>query len=349
MKDKKIIMAGLANNKTSLGEVFRRYVDCFKTFSKPDVFDLQPFTKNDEFKLDLFPQYSGPINHDVKYFHSTFNLYSVIKQNTKQFPKNPNVKKIGYFVWESSELHTKDIEVLKDFDEIWTASNYCRNIFSQYIDSNLIKVIPHPIPIPSKLPKKYKNFTILIIGNISSNVDRKNIVGNLEVAKIIKQKYKDVNVIFKTFTGSDSERTILKQIVEDSKIKVIDEYYSSEKVQELISKCHVLLSLHRSEGFGLTLAEAMAVGTVPVATGYSGNLDFTKDVDILVDYKLVDVTVPFFKGQWAEPNKDDAVDKISSCLENNLNDSVYISKIKNEIKNSLGFPIISDIIQNNIG
>ena len=59
MKDQKIIMAGLANNKTSLGEVFRRYVECFNTFSKPDVVDFQPFIKNEEFKLDLFPQYTG--------------------------------------------------------------------------------------------------------------------------------------------------------------------------------------------------------------------------------------------------------------------------------------------------
>lgn len=316
MNNKKIIMTGLANNKTSLGEVFRRYIQCFRSFSNPDIFDLQAFVKNDEFKLDLFPQYNGPINHDVKYFHSTFNLYRSIKENTKPFSKNPNVKKIGYFVWESSELHNNDSEVLKDFDEIWTASNYCKDIFSQYIDSNLIKVVPHPIPIPSKLPKKYKNFTILIIGNISSNVDRKNIVGNLEVAKIIKSKYKDVNVIFKTFTGSDNERNILKQIIGDSKIKVIDEYYSSDKVQDLIGKCHVLISLHRSEGFGLTLAEAMAVGTVPIATGYSGNVDFMKDTNLLINYKLVDISVPYFKGQWAEPDIDDAVNKIENIILN---------------------------------
>lgn len=344
MNDKKIIMAGLANNKTSLGEVFRRYVDCFRTFSKPDIFDLQPFTKNDEFKLDLFPQYKGPINHDIKYFHSTFNLYRKIKENTKPFPRNPDVKKIGYFVWESSELHNEDAEVLKDFDEIWTASNYCKDIFSQYINSDIIKVVPHPIPIPNKLPKKYKNFTILIIGNISSNVDRKNIVGNLEVAKIIKNKYKDVNIIFKTFTCSDNERTLLKQIVGNSKIKVIDEYYSSEKVQELIGKCHLLLSLHRSEGFGLTLAEAMAVGTIPIATGYSGNLDFMKELDTLVDYKLVDVTVPYFKGKWAEPDKEDAMSKIEKILNQrknlSLKENLDLSCSFNDVIN-----IINDLLE----
>lgn len=342
-------MAGLANNKTSLGEVFRRYIDCFKTFSKPDVFDLQPFTKNEEFKLDLFPQYNGPIDHDVKYFHSTFNLYRAIKNKTKQIHRDSSVKKIGYFVWESSELHSQDAEVLKDFDEIWTASHYCRDIFSQYIDSSLIKVVPHPIPIPDKLPKKYKNFTILIIGNISSNVDRKNIVANLEVAKIIKQKHKDVNVIFKTMTGSDSERIQLKQIVGNSKIKVIDEYYSSEKVQDLIAKCHVVLSLHRSEGFGLTLAEAMAVNTIPIATGYSGNVDFMKDSNsFLVSHKLIDVDVPFFKGVWAEPDKDDAINKLDFYIKNHWDLSTLKENCSKFINKNLSFEYISKLLYDSI-
>ena len=336
-------MAGLANNKTSLGEVFRRYIDCFRSFSNPDIYDLQSYLGNKEFKLDLFPQYEGPIDHDIKYFHSTFGLYKNIKSKTKPLARNPNVKKIGYFVWESSEIHDEDIPVLKDFDEIWTASNYCKDVFSKYIDSNLIKVVPHPIPVPKKIPKKYNNFTILIMGNISSNVDRKNIAGNLEVAKIIKENHKDVNVIFKTFTGSDSERGQLKQIIGDSKIKVIDEYYSSEKVQDLIGKCHVLLSLHRSEGFGLTLAEAMVVGTIPIATGYSGNVDFMKDFDFLVDYKLVDVSVPYFKGQWAEPNKNDAISKLEKILNERkdlslnikLNSSFSFNSIINSLQNLL--------------
>lgn len=332
-------MAGLANSKTSLGEVFRRYVSCFQTFTKPDVFDLTSFTNNDELKHHYFDQYNGPINHDIKYFHTTFNLYRDIKRNTKQIPKDSNIKKIGYFVWESSELHEQDSQVLHDFDEIWTATNYCKDVFSQYINSDKIKVVPHPIPIPDKISKKYKKFTILIIGNISSNVDRKNIAANLQVAKIIKQKYKDVDIIFKTITGSDYERTVLKNIIGDSKIKIIDEYYSSEKIQQLMAKCHVLLSLHRSEGFGLTLAEAMAVGTIPVATGYSGNTDFMKDLDTLVDHRLVDVNVPYFKGQWAEPDVDDAVNKIIKIKNNYTVCALPSYLLEKEV---------TDIIKNNL-
>lgn len=314
--DKKIIMVGLANNKTSIGEVFRRYIECFNSFCKPDIFDLQQFVNDEALKVDLLPSYNGPFDHNIKYFHSSFSLYQGIKRQTKPSYRSEKVKKIGYFVWESSELHDKHIDTLNEFDEIWTASEYCKKIFEQYVSSSFVKVIPHPIPFPKKQPKKYKKFTLLIIGNISSNINRKNFEANIEVAKIISNKYKNVDVILKTFTLNDEERFLLKKLVDNSKIKVIDKYLSSEKTLELIAKSHMILSLHRSEGFGLTLAEAMAVNTIPVATGYSGNLQFMKDKDLLVDYKLVDVNDSYFKGKWADPNNDDAIDKIDKVIKN---------------------------------
>jgi glycosyltransferase involved in cell wall biosynthesis len=327
MTNKKIIMAGLSNNKTSLGEVFRRYVSCFQTFSTPDIYDLSTYIKNNEFRIEKIPQYEGKLEHNIRYFHTPFDLYGYIKSKTVSKPKDDS-RKIGYFVWESSELYKKDADILKDFDEIWTASSYCKDIFSQYIDDSRINVVPHPIPAALKTYKKYANFTILVIGNLSSNIDRKNIIDNLEVAKIVKSKHKNVNIIFKTFTVNSHEKTLVSNITGNNKIKVIDEYFPSEKVQELVGKCHVVLSLHRSEGFGLTLAEAMAVNTIPVATGYSGNTDFMKDSRLLVDYKLADTNINHFRGQWAIPDKDDAIDKLSSIINKDITISNQIPYIE---------------------
>ena len=71
------------------------------------------------------------------------------------------------------------------------------------------------------------------------------------------------------------------------------------------------MSLHRSEGFGLTLAESMYLGKPVIATGWSGNLDFmTAENSYLVDHTLVDVGpegAPYpADGQWAEPDLDHA-------------------------------------------
>lgn len=321
----KIILAGLANNKTSLGEVFRRYIECFKNFSNPDIFDFSNMIANPNFKIDFYDSYKGIVDHDVRFIHSPFHLYRNLKKNASKLPRNYS-KKIGYFVWESSELHSEDAEVLKDFDEIWTASEYCVNIFSQYIDSSKIKIIPHPIPNYTNKLTKFEKFTLLIIGNLSSNIERKNIKLNLQASVILKNKFPNIDVIFKTFTVSNEERSTLKTLINNSNIKVIDEYYSSEQLSNLIAQCHATLSLHKSEGFGLTLAEAMRVNTVPIATGYSGNLEFMKDYpELLVNYKLEDVTNPYFKGQWAAPNLQDAISKVSNIINSNNNHNYILS------------------------
>ncbi|MGH9582417.1 MAG: glycosyltransferase, partial [Bryobacteraceae bacterium] len=83
------------------------------------------------------------------------------------------------------------------------------------------------------------------------------------------------------------------------------------ELHELIAACDSFVSLHRSEGFGLGIAEAMYLGKPVIATNYSGNVDFTKqDNSCLVDYRLVPVKPGeylFPEGQvWADPNVDQA-------------------------------------------
>ena len=58
----------------------------------------------------------------------------------------------------------------------------------------------------------------------------------------------------------------------------------------MIASCDCYVSLHRSEGFGLTMAEAMYFGRPVIATGYSGNLDFmTEENSYLVPHTLVEI------------------------------------------------------------
>src|SRR6185436_2439934 len=65
---------------------------------------------------------------------------------------------------------------------------------------------------------------------------------------------------------------------------------SDNEIKNLVRVCDVFVSLHRSEGFGRGMAEAMAMGRPAIATGYSGNLDFmTWETGLLVDYQLAPV------------------------------------------------------------
>ena len=90
-------------------------------------------------------------------------------------------------------------------------------------------------------------------------------------------------------------------------IRVIDDYYTSEERDSLLTLSDCYVSLHRSEGLGLTMAEAMALGKPVIATGYSGNLQFmTADNSFLVNYSSGKVPAgcdPYPEGvEWADPD-----------------------------------------------
>jgi glycosyltransferase involved in cell wall biosynthesis len=99
---------------------------------------------------------------------------------------------------------------------------------------------------------------------------------------------------------------------DDPRILLIDKVLTDRETKSLVNLCDCFLSLHRSEGFGRGLAEAMYLGKPVIATGYSGNMDFTNNHNAcLVDYTLIPVKgneYPFAAGQkWADPDIDHAV------------------------------------------
>ena len=94
-------------------------------------------------------------------------------------------------------------------------------------------------------------------------------------------------------------------------IVVSDEYVDHDRLTALTAHCDCYVSLHRSEGFGLTIAEAMAFGKPAIATGYSGNLAFMDaESSYLVPYSLpsLDAAIgPYPAGTvWADPDLDEA-------------------------------------------
>jgi glycosyltransferase involved in cell wall biosynthesis len=86
-----------------------------------------------------------------------------------------------------------------------------------------------------------------------------------------------------------------------------------------MASADIILSLHRSEGFGLTPAQGMAAGKAVVATGWSGNLDYmSRDDAALVDYKLIPVEDPqgfYTDGCWADPDLDQAAAKLTVLID----------------------------------
>jgi glycosyltransferase involved in cell wall biosynthesis len=121
-------------------------------------------------------------------------------------------------------------------------------------------------------------------------------------------------LVLKLSSGSqfpDAAERLRQQAQADPRIRVLDGHLPLEELDGLYTEADALLSLHRAEGFGLTLAEAMAGGLPVVATGYSGNLDFMPPGSAeLVHYRRVPIARTegdYREGwPWAEPDLDAA-------------------------------------------
>jgi hypothetical protein len=104
-------------------------------------------------------------------------------------------------------------------------------------------------------------------------------------------------------------------------VHLIDRYVSAQEKDAMVAASDCYVSLHRSEGFGLTPAEAMYLGKPVIATGYSGNLEYmTAHNSYLVDYAMKPIGSghdPYPPdGEWADPDLDHAARLMRAVVEN---------------------------------
>lgn len=181
----------------------------------------------------------------------------------------------------------------------------------------------------SKILEKYcnKKFVISYIFDVPNNILRKNPEGVIKAYLKAFENKSDSCLIIKTRSlGKDifiDYINYLKDIAKDSNIFILDEDLSDEEVFNLIANSNVYISLHRSEGLGLTLLEAAIAGTPIIAPYYGGFTDFIdKDYILSVDYELktFDLNIKYSiengKATMAQPDVDHASYLLKDIYEN---------------------------------
>lgn len=160
-------------------------------------------------------------------------------------------------------------------------------------------------------------FVVFFHFSFGSCYERKNPEAIVRAVKVAFGNDPDVWIVFKTagFNTHPDKVDALRRCLEDAgylkNSLLINAYLQHQEILDLIGASDVYMSLHRGEGFGIGMLEAMAVGTPVVCTNFGGNCDFTKAVTaFLVDYDMVDVprNVEMYNevGVWPEPRIDEA-------------------------------------------
>jgi glycosyltransferase involved in cell wall biosynthesis len=233
---------------------------------------------------------------------------------------------IAYWPWELHVWPAKWVHCFSLADEVWASSKHIARAACEANDARVL-VMPMAVALNAtrfdrlesrkkfSLPQHSTLFVFSFDGN--SYTRRKNPAGIVKAfTKAFPTGEEATSLIIKCMRP-DNENKEWRQILEvasrDSRLIVIDEMLSKEDVMELYGCCDCFVSLHRAEGFGRGIAEALSLNLDVIATGYGGNVEFCEAVDAsLVGYELVrlapDEYVEAENNYWAEPDLEAAAD-----------------------------------------
>lgn len=245
----------------------------------------QSFVYTHKIERDLNSNYpSSSDSYPINIFHINIDkINTFLSEFTTDLLKDKY--NIAYWAWEFPEIPNEALEVLNFFDELWVPSNFCAEIFAAKSKVPVIK-FSHPIEAhalnfsfnKNEYNIQAKSFVFLTLFDSDSTFERKNPIDTIHAfQESFEPDDLKATLIIKTHNFEKNESVkelILKTIGSYKNIIVINEKMSEDKLHSLIQQADVVISLHASEGFGLTLAEAMSYGKVVIATGYSGNIDF---------------------------------------------------------------------------
>jgi len=234
----------------------------------------------------------------------------------------PGRHTISYWFWELAHIPPYMVEAAELVDEIWVATDFTTDALRAATTTPVRTVpIPVPEPVPSaatraELDVPEGRFVFLVTLDHLSVTERKNPVAAVEAFRRAFPEPSDTGPVLYVKTLNRSHRWAEHERIKVAAggrpdVVVVDRHLSRPDQMALTATADCMVSLHRAEGLGLHLMEAMWLGTPTIATRYSGNLAFMDDTNsALVDATLVDVVhgERYFpaEAQWAEPDLDQA-------------------------------------------
>jgi glycosyltransferase involved in cell wall biosynthesis/SAM-dependent methyltransferase len=227
---------------------------------------------------------------------------------------------IGVWWWEASVFPERWSSSFDYVDELWAGSTFVADALTAVSPVPVVHM-PLPVTLPPIVPPRREDvglpdgFVFLFVYDFSSVLARKNPLGLLEAfLRAFPDPAEGAQLVLKSINAEHhpNEHDMVRLAAKGHPhVHLLDFYVSPEEKNGMIAAADCYASLHRSEGFGITMAEAMLLGKPVVATGYSGNVDFMRpENSYLVDHELVPIgpgNDPYpAEAEWAEPDLDHA-------------------------------------------
>ncbi|WP_337103796.1 glycosyltransferase [Paenibacillus sp. YIM B09110] len=297
--------------------------------------------------------------YNINIFHINAEqmLETYIQYGTRLFEGRYN---IGYWHWELPEFPEDWMDGFKFVHEVWVPSNFVAQSISMKSPVPVVR-IPHGIEVKIdeyrtrayyQLPELA--FLFLTMYDVNSYQERKNPIASIHA---FKQSFQPndmtVGLVIKVnnvHANREEIKLLHEHIQGYNNIYIITQILSRNDTNALIQCTDSYISLHRGEGFGLVMAEAMYLRKPVVATNWSSNTDFMNEKNsCLVDYELIPIGKDYGPYQafqkWANPN----VEHASSHMKRLVNDAEFYNRIalkgQQTIKNDYSPSVIGKMIE----
>ena len=239
---------------------------------------------------------------------------------------------IGQWFWELEEAPQWFGPAFEHVDELWAPTRFIETMLRKHAPSGVqVNYVPLPVVTPQVDTSITRGrfglddrYMFLFSFDFMSVMKRKNPLGLFEAFTKAFAEGEGPMLVIKAINGDKRlvERNMLRDAVRKrSDIVLIDEYFTKVETSTLTSLADCYVSLHRSEGLGLTMSEAMTLGRPVIGTGYSGNLDFLSDANSFivpgVRTKVGDGAEGYSReAMWMEPNVTEAANYMRYVYEN---------------------------------
>ncbi len=226
---------------------------------------------------------------------------------------------IGFWSWELEELPASQVSSFDRVDEVWAPSQFVMRAVADEAPVPVV-LMPHPVaasPRPDACRAQFDlredEFVFLMMYDALSITERKNPLGAIDAFARAFPNPAGVRLVVKVNHASacPEELQRVRERAAAPGVTLVERPFERREVFDLAAVCDAYVSLHRSEGFGLNIAESMYLAKPVIATNWSGNVDFMdRHNSCPVDYALVAIDRdygPYRKGsRWAEPDLDHA-------------------------------------------
>ncbi|GMV30035.1 MAG: hypothetical protein AMXMBFR59_21600 [Rhodanobacteraceae bacterium] len=341
-----INLVGYAHGEFGVAEVLRRYAHALQAGGVPFVvrnFDTGAASRQGDRSMQRF--LSQECRYGVNLFCINADMMPIARQQLGDaaFAGRYN---IACWFWELERFPEQWHGAIDIVDEIWVTSPFVRDAIAACTHKPVHIV---PIALAANVPEHASRsqfglaegvFLCLYSFDFNSFVVRKNAEGVIAAfRRAFADGRRDVRLVIKTTNGErfpDALRRLMDAAAGDDRIEVRDGYLDRRQMWALQACCDCYVSLHRSEGLGLGMAECMLLGKPVVATAYSGNLAFMDaDNSCLVGYSLIPVEegdYPAWQGQhWADPD----IEQAAAYLARLADDPVFARQIGESAKETV--------------